>query len=53
MPCNIIIIDNENGTTEIVFPKAKTLLEVTENDNVIKLSGDVDSILKKAFDKIS
>ena len=53
MPCNIIIIDNENGTTEIVFPIAKNLLEVTANDNVIKLSGDVDSILKKAFDKIS
>jgi len=53
MPCNIIIIDNENGTTEIVFPRAETLLEVTDNDNIIKLSIQIDAILKKAFDKIS
>ena len=31
MPCNILVIDNENQTTKIVFPNAKSLLEVSDN----------------------
>ena len=53
MPCNILIIDNENESTEIVFPYAKSLLEVTNNNNIFKLADKVDELLKSAFDTIN
>ena len=53
MPCNIVLIDNEDGTTEIVFPKAQALLDVTNNNHVMNLSKEVDSILKEAFNNIN
>ena len=53
MPCNILIIDNENGSTKIVFPYAKSLLEVTNNNNIFKLADKVDDLLKSAFDAIN
>ena len=49
MPCNILIIDNEDQTTNIVFPVAKSLLEVTENDAIFDLAKKVDELLKSAF----
>ena len=53
MPCNIVIIDNEDETTEVVFPKAAALLDITSNSNIIKLSKDVDIILQEAFNNIN
>ena len=53
MPCNIIIIDNEDGSTKVVFPNAKTLLEVTDNKSLMDLSIKVDNLLEKAFHKIN
>jgi len=53
MPCNIVIIDNEDGSTKVVFPNAKNLLEITNNNKIAPLANRVDSILKKAFDKLS
>ena len=53
MPCNILIIDNENGTSKIVFPKASELLKTTENENLLKLSNKVDELLESAFNNIS
>ena len=53
MPCNIIIIDNEDGTTKIVFPIAESLLDITRNKDVIELSKKVDKLLKSAFNNIS
>ena len=53
MPCNILIIDNENGSIKIVFPYAKSLLEVTNNNNIFKLADKVDDLLKTAFDTIN
>ena len=52
MPCNILIIDNEDETTKIVFPYAKSLLEVTANNTIFELSDKVDDLLKSAFDSI-
>ena len=52
MPCNILIIDNENETTKIVFPYAKSLLEVTKNKNIFDLADRVDDLLKSAFNTI-
>ena len=49
MPCNILIIDNEDQPTKIVFPVAKSLLEVTENDAIFDLAKRVDKLLKSAF----
>jgi len=53
MPCNILVIDNENQTTKIVFPYAKSLLEITDNDDIYNLADNVDDLLKSAFDKIN
>ena len=53
MPCNILVIDNENQTTKIVFPNAKSLLEVTDNKDIFKLADKVDDLLKSAFDAIN
>ena len=53
MPCNILVIDNEDKTTKIVFPLAKSLLEITKNEEVFSLSKRVDELLKKAFDEIT
>ena len=52
MPCNILVIDNEDKTTKIVFPLAESLLEITENEEVFSLSKRVDELLKKAFEEI-
>ena len=52
MPCNILLIDNDNQSTKIVFPYAKSLLEVTENDAISDLANKVDDILRSAFDAI-
>ena len=52
MPCNILVIDNEDHSTKIVFPIAKSLLEVTNNIEIIKLADKVDNLLKSAFDMI-
>ena len=53
MPCNILVIDNEDQTTKIVFPYAKSLLEVSDNNNIFKLADKVDDLLKSAFDNIN
>ena len=53
MPCNILVIDNEDQTTKIVFPYAKSLLEVTHNNDIFKLADKVDDLLKSAFDNIN
>ena len=52
MPCNILIIDNEDKTTKIVFPVAKSLLDVTQNQDILNLADKVDKLLKAAFDNI-
>ncbi len=45
MPCNILVIDNENETTKITFPKAKALLKVTGNKSIDELAQRVDDLL--------
>ena len=52
MPCNILLIDNENQSTKIVFPYAKSLLEVTENNAISNLADEVDDLLRSAFNAI-
>mgnify|MGYP001377702949 FL=1 len=52
MPCNILVIDNEDQTTKVVFPKAESLLEVTDNKDIFLLADKVDKLLKEAFNKI-
>ena len=53
MPCNILIIDNEDQTTKVVFPVAESLLEVTGNDIIFDLAKKVDDLLRSAFDAVS
>ena len=53
MPYNILIIDNEDKTTKIVFPRAKNILEITENNEISDLANKVDGLLMSAFKKIN
>ena len=53
MPCNVLIIDNEDQTTKVVFPVAESLLEVTENDVIFNLAKKVDDLLRSAFDTVN
>ena len=53
MPCNIVIIDNEDGTTKVVFPNAKNLLEITENKKIDTLSEKGDILLESAFKSLT
>ena len=53
MPCNILVIDNKDQTTKIVFPYAKSLLEVTDNNDIFELADQVDVLLRSAFDNIN
>jgi len=53
MPCNILVIDNEDNTTKIVFPSAKSLLEITNNSDIDQLSDKVDGLLKTAFNEVN
>ena len=53
MPCNILLIDNEDGTIKVVFPNAKSLLGITDNQDLIDLSINVDNLLEQAFNEIS
>ena len=52
MPCNILIIDNEDHTTKVVFPVAESLLEVTGNEIIYDLAKKVDDLLRSAFDAV-
>ena len=52
MPCNILVIDNQDKTTKIVFSVAKSLLDVTQNQDILNLADKVDKLLKAAFDNI-
>tara|TARA_Y100000766_G_C18819802_1_gene562397 strand:- start:131 stop:520 length:390 start_codon:yes stop_codon:yes gene_type:complete len=52
MPCNILVIDNEDQSTKIVFPIAENLLEITDNKDILELSIKVDNLLKQAFDTV-
>ena len=52
MPCNILVIDNEDGTTKVVFPSAKKLLEITDNSDILQLADKVDGLLESAFNNI-
>ena len=53
MPCNILLIDNEDGTTRVVFPNAKNILDITDNKDLINLSIKVNNLLERAFNEIS
>ena len=53
MPCNILLIDNEDGTTKVVFPNAKSILDITDNKDLMDLSINVDDLLEQAFNEIS
>ena len=53
MPCNILVIDNEDQTTKVVFPVAESLLEVTGNDIIFDLAKKVDDLLRSAFDTVN
>ena len=52
MPCNILLIDNEDSTTKIVFPKANSILNITDNQDLNNISIKADNLLIKAFNTI-
>ena len=51
MPCNILLIDNQDETTKVVFPHAGNILEITKNNLMSEIAIEVDNLLKTAFKK--
>ncbi len=49
MPCNILLIDNQDETTKVVFPHAVNILEITKNNLMSEIAIEVDNLLKTAF----
>ena len=49
MPCNILLIDNQDGTTKVVFPHAGNILDITDNNLMSEIAIEVDNLLKSAF----
>ena len=52
MPCNILLIDNQDETTKVVFPHAGNILEITENNLMSEISTEVDNLLRSAFENL-
>ena len=52
MPCNVLVIDNLDDTTKVVFPIATSLLDITENEEIKVLADKVDKLMISAFEKI-
>ena len=52
MPCNILLIDNQDETTKVVFPHAGNILEITENILMSEISIEVDNLLRSAFENL-
>ena len=52
MPCNIIIVENEDMTSTVTVMKADELLSMVSNDNFIEISNKVDHIMNDVFDKL-
>ncbi|HIA79552.1 MAG TPA: DUF302 domain-containing protein [Candidatus Marinimicrobia bacterium] len=49
MPCNVIIVDNEDGTCQVGYADAVEMLKVTENDQIMDIARRANDLLKKAL----
>lgn len=52
LPCNVTIIDNQNGTVDISIMDPEVALKVIENENVAPFATEVKTILESALEKI-
>ena len=46
MPCNILVIDNEDNTSKKAFPIAKSQLKLTGNQDSIKIIRESRFLIK-------
>jgi len=52
LPCNVLIIDKENGTTEITIVDPVASMMAVKNEALGPLAGEVRDKLRKVIDKI-
>jgi len=52
MPCNVCVIDNEDGTTTVSAVETEQLLAIIDNERFIDIAREVDDLLKNAINSI-
>ncbi|MDH5366869.1 MAG: DUF302 domain-containing protein [Cyclobacteriaceae bacterium] len=52
LPCNVTIIDNQNGTVDISIMNPEVALKVVENDNIAPFAAEVKSLLESALSNV-
>jgi len=52
LPCNVLIIDKENGTTEITIVDPVASMMAVKNEALAPLAGEVREKLRKVIDTI-
>jgi uncharacterized protein (DUF302 family) len=52
LPCNVTIIENENGTVDVSIMDPEVALRVVENDAVEPFALEVKSVLQEALNQL-
>jgi uncharacterized protein (DUF302 family) len=52
LPCNIVVIDRENGTTEVAAVHPMASMMAVENEALGPLAGEVTQKIKKVIDQL-
>lgn len=52
LPCNVTVIENENGTVDVSIMDPEVALKVVDNKEVEPFAKEVKKVLKSALDKL-
>ncbi|MDH5474963.1 MAG: DUF302 domain-containing protein [Cyclobacteriaceae bacterium] len=52
LPCNVTIIDKQNGTVDVSIMNPEVALKVVENDKIAPFATEVKTLLESALEKI-
>lgn len=52
LPCNVIVVDNEDGTTTVAAAEAKQLLHIIEGAELDDIAEEANELIQKAIDAL-
>lgn len=52
LPCNLIIVDNEDGSTKIGAIDTNSMLRITGRDDMLSMAKQINELLQKAVDSL-
>ncbi len=53
MPCNVVLLEEDDGTVTASFVNPKEMFKVVENAELAVLAGEVDGMLRAALDSLA